>query len=270
MRARLDGLSVVGGGIAGWNEAQAILRGERTWQEAPLSVPAPAILSPNERRRASPFVRMALSAAEEASERAGRDRARLDCIFASAIGDGKVAHAVLRALTTADRAVSPTQFHNSVHNAVAGYWSIGTGNHEAATSLAAGDGTFGGALLKALMTVAVEGRAVELVAVEHAFPEPLNAKRPIGVPLCVAMVLGPPEGDPAPPGSGESGERWEIAMTGTGPGPASTPRREGLEGLWASGPVGRALPLLERLFDPGSVTVEVGADYFLTLDVRAR
>ena len=265
MRARLDGLSVVGGGISGWEEARAILKGERSWTEAPLAVPSPAILSPNERRRASPFVRMALRAAEEASDNAGQDRASLDCIFASAIGDGKVAHAVLRALTTADRAVSPTQFHNSVHNAVAGYWSIGTGNHEAATSLAAGDGTFGSAFLKAMMTVTLEGRAVELVAVEHAFPEPLHQKRPIGVPLCVAMILSPTD---AP--ASDRAESWEIVMTGDADGPASVPLGNGLEALWRSGPVGRAIPLLERLFDAGPVILEAGDGYFMKLDVRAQ
>jgi hypothetical protein len=209
---------------------------------------------------------MALKAAEEASAQSGLARHTLDCIFASALGDGSVAHAVLSALTRENRPVSPTHFHNSVHNATAGYWSIGTGNREAATSLAAGDGTFGSALLKALMTLNAENRPVELVAVEHPFPEPLGAERPVGPPLAVALVLVPVT-DGAPPGAGEIDRLLEL--DGIAQGPASPPRIESLRELWRAGPVGRALPLLETLTEAGSVVIEAGDGYFLSLKISA-
>jgi hypothetical protein len=45
---------------------------------------------------------------------------------------------------------SPTRFHNSVHNAAAGYFSIATGSHAPTTAIAAHDATFGAGLLEAL------------------------------------------------------------------------------------------------------------------------
>ena len=53
----------------------------------------------------------------------------------------------------ADGQVSPTQFHNSVHNAAAGYWSIATGSQQAAHLPGCHDVTAAAALLKAMAEV---------------------------------------------------------------------------------------------------------------------
>ncbi len=59
--------------------------------------------------------------------------------------------------------MSPTQFHNSVHNAAAGYWSIAHGSRQPATCLGAHDWTWAAALLKAVAEVAATGAPVLLV-----------------------------------------------------------------------------------------------------------
>ena len=48
-----------------------------------------------------------------------------------------------------ERELSPTRFHNSVHNAPAGYWSIATQSREPSTSLCRDDESFQAALLEA-------------------------------------------------------------------------------------------------------------------------
>ena len=53
--------------------------------------------------------------------------------------------------------ISPTRFHNSVHNAAAGYWTIGAGCMQATTALSAYDATFAEGLLEALAQLA-DGR----------------------------------------------------------------------------------------------------------------
>ena len=67
------------------------------------------------------------------------------------------------------RSLSPTRFHNSVHNAAAGYWTIGTGAMAAATAISAYDASFAQGLLEALVQLATGTEAVLLVAYDgHA------------------------------------------------------------------------------------------------------
>ena len=58
-------------------------------------------------------------------------RARSPTVFTSSSGDGDNVHEICETLAAADRQVSPTRFHNSVHNAPAGYWSIATRSRRA-------------------------------------------------------------------------------------------------------------------------------------------
>ena len=67
-------------------------------------------------------------------------------------------------LATTPTAISPTRFHNSVHNAAAGYWTIGTGCRAASTALSAFDRSFAAGLLEAATQCAADGEAVLLVA----------------------------------------------------------------------------------------------------------
>jgi len=62
-----------------------------------------------------------------------------------------------KTLASDDRSISPTRFHNSVHNAPAGYWGIASGAMTPATVLCAHDASFGAGLLEALTQLAVDG-----------------------------------------------------------------------------------------------------------------
>ncbi len=108
-------------------------------------LPPPAILSATERRRTGPVARLALAVATEAAAASGLPPPSLRPVFGSGNGDAITVGAILDALSRPDGFVSPTQFHNSVHNAAAGYWSIGTGSGRPATCLGCHDWTFGAA-----------------------------------------------------------------------------------------------------------------------------
>ena len=56
--------------------------------------------------------------------------------------------------------ISPTRFHNSVHNAAAGYWTIGAHCMQAATAISAYDASFAEGLLEALMQLDAGAEAV--------------------------------------------------------------------------------------------------------------
>ena len=125
--------------------------------------PAPQLLAPNERRRAPGSVAVALEVALAACRAADRDPATLPSVFASTHGDLAITDYMCETLATDPTAVSPTKFHNSVHNAAAGYWTIGAGCTEAATAISAFDGTFAQGLLEAVTQLATGSEAVLLV-----------------------------------------------------------------------------------------------------------
>src|SRR6185437_4923435 len=100
-------------------------------------------------------------------------------------------------LASGERQLSPTRFHNSVHNAASGYWSIAAAATSASSVLCAYDASFGAGLLEALTQVVVDRTSVLLVAYDAGYPEPLRAARPIPDAFGVAMVLGPPDLGPS-------------------------------------------------------------------------
>jgi len=93
-------------------------------------------------------------------------------------------------LASDDRLISPTRFHNSVHNVAAGYWGIATGAMSTSSVLSAFDASFGAGLLEALAQVVVDDTRTVLLACDTAYPEPLYSARPIPDAFGIALVLG--------------------------------------------------------------------------------
>ncbi len=112
-------------------------------------------------------------------------------MFASSGGDGETIHEILATLAGPARELSPTRFHNSVHNVAAGYWSIATGAKTPATSLCAHDGSFAAGLLEAGAQALATNGTVTLIAYDLPYPEPLASVRRIAAPFAVALLLSP-------------------------------------------------------------------------------
>ncbi|MGH8726704.1 MAG: beta-ketoacyl synthase chain length factor [Burkholderiales bacterium] len=174
-------------GIADWSEAGEILSGARSL--ADRVSPQPKILPPAEQRRAAESVRYALAAADAAMTMSGLDRREVASVFTSSGGDGNTLHQICEALAGTERTVSPTRFHNSVHNAAAGYWSIACKSRAPSTTLCAYDASFAAGLLEAMSLVVVDRLSVLLVAFDCKYPEPLHALRPAPVSFAAAFVL---------------------------------------------------------------------------------
>lgn len=241
IRLHLRGIGILGEGLTGWTVARAILAGEQTYQQAPLQLEPPEILEGRERRRSSATVRLALNVSSEAVAQSGLAATELAVVFGSSAGSGTEVHQILQALTLPGMPVSPTQFHNSVHNASVGYWCIGTGCHQPSTSIAGYDMTFPAALLKAAAQAASEALPVLLTVTDCPFPEPLHSKRPISAPFGVALVLTPQAG------AGSLATLTLDWQTGNPAGGISEPRTNALREIWQGNPAGRAIPLLELL-----------------------
>ena len=185
------GVGLLGPGLPGWEASQAVLTGRTPWQPGEVVLPPPAILPATERRRTGPVARLALAVASEAAAASGLPPASFRPVFGSSNGDAVTLGFILDAITRPDGFVSPTQFHNSVHNAAAGYWSIGTGSTRPATCVACYDWTFGSALMKAVAECAVEQEPVLLCLYDVPLPPPLDAKRPTEGMFAAAFVLAP-------------------------------------------------------------------------------
>jgi Beta-ketoacyl synthase, N-terminal domain len=274
LTAAVQGIGLLGPGLENWPAATAVLTGAGRYSPQPAVLPPPAALPPAERRRTGSVVRLALAVGFEAVARADVKAAELPTVFSSSGGDGNNCHEICQTLATADRQISPTRFHNSVHNAASGYWSIAAGATPASSVLCAFDASFAAGLLDALTQVAVDRKSVLLIAYDAAYPEPLRATRPIPDAFGVGMVLAPVSGGGDPGASVPAGDSLADPPLGIASLPARSrsvvitasltealpdrmpdPRLESLRGTI---PAARCLPLLAKLArrESGRVVLE--------------
>lgn len=247
LTAYVTGIGLIAPGLPDWTTAAAVLRGEQPHVSAPTVLPVPELLPPAERRRASRVIKLSLGAGLDAVKQAGADASTLATVFAASGADGHNCHALCEQLAGEDRQISPTRFHNSVHNAAAGYWGIATRAMAPCQVIGAFDASFGAGLLDALAQVAVDGQPVLLIAYDSEYPAPLHAKR--DTPDCgaVALLLSP----------GAEGALGAITVAPTTA--AAEPLAEAsLESLRGAIPAMRALPLLRRVAraDAGAVVLD--------------
>jgi hypothetical protein len=170
-----------------WDAYQTLLSGGPA--PAAATRPAPALLPANERRRAPDTVLVALEVAQAACIDAGRDPATLPSVFVSTYGDLAITENLCQTLAASPLELSPTRFHNSVHNAAAGYWTIGTGAMAPATAISAG---FAMGLLEAAAQRAAGAEAVLLVGYDGSAPGLMRQVAPTEGLLGGALVLGAP------------------------------------------------------------------------------
>ena len=237
LTAYIEGVGLLGPGFNNWPDGQAVLRGQQPYQPGRTVLPLPALLPAAERRRSGVIVRLTLATGLEAITAAGLDAATLPMVFSASGGDGENCHAICEMLASDDRQISPTRFHNSVHNAAAGYWSIATGAMSPSTVLGALDACFGAGLLETLTQVVVDDMPAVFLACDTSYPEPLYSARPIPDAFGVALVI-------APHGSPRALAKIAVSLTNAN---ADRMEEAALERLRTTIPAARGLPLLHGL-----------------------
>ena len=257
MRAWLEGIGVIGPGLKGWHASRSVLAGTQPHLHEPVAVAASDWLPPAERRRTGTSVRLALAVGREACEHSGRAPRSLATVFTSSGGDGDNQHVICETLASDMRDLSPTRFHNSVHNAPAGYWGVATGAMESSTTLCAYDASFAAGLIEAMAWVAVERQPVLLVAYDTPYPEPLRSARPIVAIFGVAFVLAPARTD----------RSIATLDADVRPTVSKADLPEGLAALCEGVPAARSLPLLCAL--ARAVAAVVSIDYLDGMSVSA-
>jgi len=242
----INGVSVVAPGLMQHEVLLAILRGDKPWLFEELPKIVPSLLPANERRRTTPLIKIALQAIQSLL-RDSDDLDEIATVFACSDGDSVIEDKICSALAQEQKIVSPTQFHNSVHNAPAGYWAIAASMKAASVSLSAGDGSFAAGLIDAITQVNSEQKTVLFVAYDAVAPEPLHSVRPLDYSIAIAIRLGPK------PEENNIGS-IKIAVTAADEG-VSICSNSSLEPLRRSNPVGVGLPLLEALTSGASTQI---------------
>ena len=204
MRVSVDAVGVLAPGLPDWETTRAILAKEGVYAATALESPQPTCLAPAERRRSSPTVRLAIAVAEQAVQRTPLLPQDMAMVFSSYEACGVITHQLCEVLA-GSREVSPTQFHNSVHNAPSGYYSIAMKAKRAASSVCRGEWSFAAGLLYAAAQVVADNIPVLYVCYDSPLPPPMCEVMPVLEATAIALVLTPARG----PASLAS---WNVAI----------------------------------------------------------
>lgn len=261
MKIFVHGIGVLGPGIDNWDSCRNLFKEHRPYDGPGTPDPMPSILPANERRRSSEIVRWSLEVAQEAVQNSQLPPKDMAAVFASSGGEVGILHKICQSLASPVPIVSPTLFHQSVHNAAAGYWSIASGSQRPSTSLACYDSSFGGGLLEAAtLLVGVQEEFVLFAAYDIPAPFPLNETRPLIAPFALAFVLG----KHALP---MSVSMLDITLLSEPKTKASARLPQpSLESLRLGNPAARGLPLLQAIAK--NLTTSVYLDFLDNLQLR--
>jgi hypothetical protein len=238
-RLFIDGVALWSERLPGWERARAILAGAESAPSAPAPRPTPALLPAAERRRAPDTVIVAIASGIEACAAAGRDASSMPAVFTSAYGDLAITDYLCATLASTPALLSPTKFHNSVHNAAAGYWSIATGSTRAYTAITAGAHSFGAGLLEACVQALHSQEPVLLVAYDIDARGPLASMAPSRHLLSAGLVVAPERGP-------RSVAEFQLRLSSDATRHQSTARPENAA-LVAGNAIESCLPFMEAL-----------------------
>ena len=256
LRVYVEGVGLWSPQLAGFASLRQLLAGHAPPPPPPR--PEAAMLPPNERRRAPESVRLAVEVASQAVAMSGRDGSTLACVFASSHGDQAITDYMCASLARAAAELSPIRFHNSVHNAPVGYWTIANGCHAPSTAVASQRASFGAGLLEAATQVLAGQCPVLLVCSDTEGYGPLREVTGCNQSFGCALLLAPGAG-PA------TLARLELQL---GPAPATSALDEPLAGWSAANPAAASLPLLALLASAdGRCHIAAGASLGLQLDL---
>ncbi|WP_426417220.1 beta-ketoacyl synthase chain length factor [Aestuariirhabdus sp. LZHN29] len=238
MRLYVEGVGLWAPGMQGWEQGSERLCSLPGSLLQPVEAPRPELLSSREQRRSGNTVRLALEVALQAVTGAGLGSASMASVFATAHGDSDILNYMCQTLARAPEAVSPTRFHNSVHNAAGGYWSIGRGCRKPLNCLSSGRFTVASGLLDAAMQLSAGEPRVLLCAYDVPAPEPLHSGMPIEYFFGAGLVLC---------GQATAASKARIDLSTVAADSASPIADAPLQQLREDNPAAELLPLLIAL-----------------------
>jgi hypothetical protein len=244
-----------------WNSAASVLCGNVDNAVNASTRPSPAILPPTERRRAPESVLLGVEVALQACTMAGIAPADLPHVFASSYGELTINDYLCETLAKAPLEVSPIRFHNSVHNAPAGYWAIAAGCTRSSTAISAGDATFGAALLETALSVASNASPALLSVYDVPATGPLGDVVACSTTFGVGFVLGPDQQNAA--------ARLRIRRAEDGTPTELAQAASVLHAVHRENPAARSLALLQAIArkEPGAICIAAGPRLMLDVEI---
>ncbi len=260
----VEGLALWSPRLPSWEIARRVIRAEQAAPDVAVARPSTSLLPPTERRRIPDTVAVALEVALRACEASGRDKSKLPAVFASTHGDTPISDYMCATLASTPALISPTKFHNSVHNAAAGYWTIGVHSYAPYTSISAYQYTFAAGLLESAMQAICERTPVLFVAYDIEATGPLAPMSDCRHLLGIAMVI-------APDSTKAGARKLVLRMHDASPleVPVTATRSAAAE-LVRGNSLANAFALLEALAEPraNAVTLALSQRSALAIDVR--
>ncbi|GLQ90278.1 beta-ketoacyl synthase chain length factor [Dyella flagellata] len=182
----------------------------QAWAHHPVRLPDNGeqpgceFLPPMQRRRLSRLARMTMHAAWPLCG----EQEQLPFVFASRHGETPRTFALLSEVADG-QPLSPTQFGLSVHNAIAGQWSILRGQHGESVALAGEADTFEHAMVEAAALLGEGAPAVLVVIAEERPPSAYDGWiDDVPFSYAVALRVGGIDSNPAAPAD----QGWELCL----------------------------------------------------------
>jgi hypothetical protein len=232
----ITGVGVWSECFSNWDEFCSVLAGTASPQEKTLQ---PELIPAKERRRAPFFVKMAVEVMDQACRMGGLEPSRVATVFASVYGDMQITDYMCRTLAAAPRTISPTRFHNSVHNASTGYWAIATESQSPANAVSAYLHSATMAFLEGAIQALEEHIPVLVCVQELAAPTVYKPFYDSEQPFSTALLLTPSDYGVSSLASARFGIRNERSDY------PELPLIPGVD--WSDNPAARLLPLLAAL-----------------------
>jgi len=186
----------------------------------------------------------------------------LPSVFVSGLGDTQLTDYMCTVLASDNKMLSPTKFHNSVHNAAAGYWTISTGCMQAANSVAGFAESVSLTLMEALIQAEAEQRPILLTFYDAPSSAVLKGLLKNEQPFAVSLVI-------APASLGRQGVLFQAELAQHASAQWPHAQFDGdLQHCYLYNPVAKILPLL-KLFESeeqhGQTTLPLSTATALTI-----
>lgn len=189
IRIYLKAIAVIAPGLKNWHAAKQVLTGKCAYEFSKVEGKLTTMLAPNENRRCSRTTQLALSAIQQLLEQHSFNSHEIRYVFTSCNGDLSIFHHISTALSQPGRPVSPIKFHNSVHNAPAGYAAIALHSQQPSTSISAYKDSFANGLLEAAVQSSLNKQDCLLCGYDEVPPEPLLSLFPMESDFSYALLL---------------------------------------------------------------------------------
>ena len=232
--------------FSNWEEFCSVLAGGPASLATPLK---PELIPARERRRAPLSVKLAVEVMDQACRMSGLAPDKIATVFASVYGDMETTDYMCRTLDVAPRTVSPTRFHNSVHNAPTGNWAIATGSHLSANAVSAYLHSAAMAFLEAAIQAIEEDIPVLVCVQELVSPAAVKPIYDSEQPFSTALLLTPPAHCASPLAS------VRFAVHNEKSDYPESPQISGVD--WSHNLGARLLPLLAALATPGDAALQM-------------